>query len=58
MDKQPRNLTTYEKIMNTGFNMRFSLLALFDAYDKASIAKPGDTISILGQQLQIDKENT
>jgi hypothetical protein len=48
MYKQPRNLTTYEKIMNTGFNMRFSLLALFDAYDKASIAKPGDTISILG----------
>jgi len=37
--------------------MRFNFLALFDAYDKASIAKPGDIISILGKQMQIDKQN-
>jgi len=43
--------------MNAAFNIRFTFLGIFDAYDKASIAKPGDTISVLGKKVQIDKEN-
>ena len=41
MLSEPRNLTTFEKIMNTGFNFRFMMLGLFDAFSKDHIVKPG-----------------
>jgi cysteine protease ATG4 len=43
--------------MNTGFNVRFHMMGLFDGFNWVSIAKPGDIISILGEQVRIDQSN-
>jgi hypothetical protein len=45
---ETRTLTTFEKILNTGFNVRFKMLGFFDEFSKNNIAKAGDNIYILG----------
>lgn len=57
MLSEPRSLSTFEKIVNIGFNVRFLMLGLFDAFDNQSIAKPGQVISLLGQRILIDHTN-
>lgn len=54
---EPRRLTVFEKIVNTGFNVRFMMMGLFDAFSKESIARPGECIYVLGEKVQIDAGN-
>ncbi len=57
MLSEPRSLSTFEKIVNIGFNVRFRMLGLLDGFDNQSIAKPGQEIVLLGQRILIDQSN-
>ena len=52
-----RQLTTFEKIFNVGFNVRYSVIGFFDAISLQSVGQPGDLIHFLGKEVEVHGYN-